>query len=273
MPNTFRKTLSLLAFSRKDNIMMKKLFPFAILISLSFNSFAQERPTLGPRPNLPGDFFVHVGKNVLFGQPSAMDVKLWGSTSTQLGYMYPAKIGNSNFTFNGGLALSFENFSFRNGKTLTYFEDDSVGNTLTVATANSDSAYGFMPVVRNSRFATTYLDIPIEFRWYANPAKRGSGGFYVALGGYVGYRLGARNVINYTDPDGEKGVVFKEEWQLNQFRAGASFRVGVAGFGAFARYQLTPLFQADQAPFFRESNGASRYTGAPFTFGLTIDIF
>jgi hypothetical protein len=243
--------------------MMRSIFLLTSAITFFATTLsAQDRPTLGARPNLPGDLFYHIGLNALIGADDRMNDRLWRSFSHQFAYMYPKQIGNTNFSFNGGLGIAFENFAFQNGRTLAYSTNSD--GELTLITGRADSVFG-VPNVRHTKFRATFVELPIEFRWYQNKDKVNKGGFYLALGGFVGYRIGSFSTVRYADTDGNRAITLSESWQLNDIRAGATFRIAVAGFGAFCRYQFTPLFKSENSPW--------GVTFAPLTFGLTFDVF
>ena len=88
--------------------------------------------------------------------------------------------------------------------------------------------------VEKSKFESNYINIPLEFRFYFNKDKIDNGGFFLAAGGSIGYLISGKTKIKYVENEETKKIKRKENFELNQFRYGAHFRVGVSGFGAYS---------------------------------------
>ncbi len=254
------------------NLSMKKLLIVSLLIITVTQLNAQnleEKNTFGARPDLLGDLTFSFGLNMLNrNNVAAMDLRTFGSNSFSFGYMYPINIGSSNFTFNGGLSLSYEKYAFTNDSAVTLFyepllgDDSFRGNAAIVGIDRDIIGDG---VVEKSKFETNYINLPVEFRYYFNQSKRGAGGFFVAAGGSIGYLISGKTKIKYVENEETKKVKKKENFELNQFRYGAHVRVGVSGFGAFFAYEYSQLFNPGKGP---ENTSAT-----PFRFGLSINLF
>ncbi|MBK6264679.1 PorT family protein [Marivirga sp. S37H4] len=246
---------------------MKKLLTLSLLFITILSAHSQnlkEKNTFGPRPDLPGDLTLSFGLNMLaHNSVEAMKLKTFGNNYFSAGYSYPVRLGNTNFTFNGGFSFSFEKYALDTALTLNYTESvldegqtvflDSIGNNII--------GDGF---VEKSKFEANYINIPIEFRYYFNKDKIGRG-LFLAAGGSIGYLINGKTKIKYVENEDTKKLKRKEGFELNQFRYGAHVRVGIAGFGAFFNYDVSELFNPGRGP---ENTSAT-----PYRFGLSINLF
>jgi hypothetical protein len=248
---------------------MKKLLTLSLLFISILSVQSQnleEKNKFGPRPDLVGDLTLSFGLNMLAkNNVPAMDIKPFGSNYFSVGYMYPVRLGNSNFTFNGGISLSFEKYAFSTDSLLTLgYIGNSTGDTQNVSLIPIDENMAGNGVIEKSKFEANYVNIPIEFRYYINKDKIGRG-LFVAGGGSIGYLISGKTFIKYNENEETKKLKRKESFELNQFRYGAHVRIGVAGFGAFFNYDLSELFNPGRGP---ESTAAT-----PYRFGLSINLF
>ncbi len=248
---------------------MKKLLTISLLIISILSVQSQnleEKNKFGPRPDLLGDLTLSFGINLLAkNNVPAMDLRPLGNNYFSVGYMYPVRLGNSNFTFNGGVSLSFEKYAFNTDSLLTlgYTDNQNIeGQNISLIPISEDIIGE--GVVEKSKFEANYVNIPIEFRYYINKDKIGRG-LFVAAGGSIGYLLSGKTFIKYNENEESKKIKRKESFELNQFRYGAHFRVGIAGFGAFFNYDVSELFNPGRGP---ESTATT-----PYRFGLSFNLF
>jgi hypothetical protein len=247
---------------------MKKLLIISLLLITVVKSQAQnleEKNSFGARPNLKGDLTLSFGLNVLNrNNVEALDLKTTGSNSFSIGYMYPINLGNSNFTFNGGINLSFEKYAFSedSARTLVYDPTSEVNN---VVITGIDSEIIGAGVVEKSKFESHYINLPLEFRYYFNESKKGNGGFFIAAGGSIGYLVTGKTKIKYVENEETKKIKRKENFELNQFRYGAHVRLGIGGFGAFFQYDYSELFNPGKGP--------ENTSTVPARFGLSFNLF
>jgi len=254
---------------------MKKLFVAFILLTTTISIQAQnlaEKNTFGPRPDLKGDLTLSFGLNMLrYNNVEALDLRTIGNNSFEIGYTYPIQIGNSNFTFNGGLNFSFDKYAFSNDSSLTlgYGSNPNTEGQVIIldSIGNNIIGNGF---VEKSKFQSNYINIPLEFRFYFNKSKIDDGGFFIAAGGSIGYLMTGKTKIKYVENEEIKKIKRKENFELNQFRYGAHLKVGVAGFGAYFQYDFSELFNPGRGPL--NTNGEFTQT-APFRIGLSFNLF
>lgn len=249
---------------------MKKSLIISLLLITVIQLNAQntaEKNSFGPRPDLAGDLTLSFGLNLLNrNNVDALDLRPIGSNSFSVGYIYPINLGNSNFTFNGGLKLSFDKYAFSNdsARTLVYNPSTIDGTPSNVAITAIDSDIVGDGNVIKSKFESTYINIPLEFRYYVNKSKK-SNGLFFAAGASIGYLVNGKTKIKYTENDQTKKIKRKESFELNQFRYGAHVRVGIAGFAGFFEYDYSELFNPGKGP---ENTSAT-----PVRFGLSINLF
>lgn len=261
------KTLSLSAESENKKSFMKKLLTLSLLLISILSLKAQnleEKNTFGPRPDLPGDLTLSFGLSQLaHNDVESLDLRTFGNNYFSIGYAYPIQLGESNFTFNGGLSFSFARYAFDSALTLNYAQDALGEGQVVILDAIGDEIVG-SGVVDKTKFQSNYVNIPIEFRYYVNKDKIGRG-LFVAAGGSIGYLIGGKTKIKYTEEEENKKLIRREDFELNQFRYGAHVRVGIAGFGAFFNYDLSELFNPGKGP----ENTAT----IPYRFGLSFNLF
>jgi len=121
-----------------------------------------------------------------------------------------------------------------------------------------------------SKLTMTYLDIPVEFRYYTNPYDKDRS-FKVAIGGRIGLLLNTQAKIKYTtapDANGnnvDRKIKMNQDFDLNQLRYGTTLRVGIGWFNLFYYHNFSELFKTNKGP---EDTKATYYT-----VGLTIGGF
>lgn len=256
---------------------MKKLFAFTlILLSAAVSIKAQnlqEKNTFGPRPNLKGDLTLSFGLNMLYNNDvEDLNLKTIGNNAFKIGYMYPVQISNSNFSFNTGINFSFDKFAF-DGDTTTLEVVSGADEVRNVRIQPiGEDLIGENSFIEKSKFETNYVNIPLEFRYYFNKDKIDNGGFFLAAGGSIGYLINGKTKIKYVENEQTKKIKRKESFELNQFRYGAHFRIGIAGFGAHFEYDFSELFNPGRGPLNNAEEPIATQT-TPFRFGLSFNLF
>ena len=237
---------------------MKKLLGILLVVLISNAVLAQEDSKKG-KPDIPGTLLIDFGFNFLNDAPASMDTKFFGSKTFNLYYQYDIPIGKSKFSFHPGIGVGIDKYHFDNSVTITHLQDKNVNYSTSIDTLINifPNATGF----DKSKLAITYLDIPLEFRFYANSYDK-SRSFKFGIGGRIGLRLSSHTKIKYTE-DGNT-IKFKEHqnFDLNSIRYGATARVGIGWFNLFYYYNFSELFKSGKGP---ENTAATSYT-----VGLTI---
>ncbi|MTI19941.1 hypothetical protein E1176_02805 [Fulvivirga sp. RKSG066] len=228
---------------------MKKLSIALLIFSAvasSVSSYAQtttdNTTTMGERkgrPNVPGTFLIELGWNVLQDAPESMDMSIIGSRTLNMYYFYDVRLGNSKFYVLPGFGVGLDRYKFDNdNSTINQFENNNgqIVSRIQDAFAATDSVD-----VKKSMLITNYFDIPLEFRFYANPDDR-KRSFKAGIGAKFGMRFSSHSKLKF-EQDGENiKVKDKSSFELNRFRYGVTGRVGVGGFNVFYYQSLSELF-------------------------------
>lgn len=107
------------------------------------------------------------------------------------------------------------------------------------------------------KMATTYLELPVELRWLANPMNSNKS-FKVALGVKVGTNVSAmtkgKNLQTSAGQSiyGTKYIVKEKDRKfVNGTRFAGTLRVGYGNLGLHAQYSILPLFKSTAGPEIR----------------------
>jgi Outer membrane protein beta-barrel domain len=241
------------------NYLMKLNVP--LVLALVFFShceiFSQDTKKVS-RPDIPGFFLIDFGVNGTIGSPKEFRIGWWGSRTANVYYYYPIRIGTSKFMVSPGIGLGLERFKFKDNR---YLADTVRLDTRFDLIPNVVNLRATYPGMKKSMMVMDYLDVPLEFRFNANPDDLART-FWVSVGGRAGWLFNPHSKIKYST-EGETRIL-KERYRhgLNQFRYGASLRIGMGNFNWFGYYNLSPLFEKDKGPSKTEMN--------TFTFGISI---
>lgn len=179
--------------------------------------------------------------------------------------MYDLPLGRSPLSFATGLGISTENIYLT-----SFLQQDSAGGLFfqdIEGVINADNPSNKRDWNRY-KLATTILELPIEFRYRANPDKRNT--FKLHVGFKIGYVITSWE--KYVGPDYRNGVadldntVKIKEYKLpgvNRFRYGIYARIGWSRYFATFSYSFSNFFE----------NGKGADGVVPFTAGLSISIF
>src|SRR5688572_29739986 len=170
---------------------MKKLITLSLALAFVFPLFAQDSTIAKPKKkdwskinlsNRPNDhFMLQLGYNGWSGIPDTIDTKgIPRSFNMYFMFDFPFKT-SPRFSVGVGAGLGTDNFYL--DKTTVDIAGLS-GNTLSF---RSDTTANYF---KKYKIATTYLEIPLELRFTANPAKPNSS-WKAAVGGKVGTMLSA----------------------------------------------------------------------------------
>lgn len=198
------------------------------------------------KPDVPGDLIIDLGFNILQGEPEDMALGWWGSKTVNINYAYNLPLGKSNFVFSPGIGLGLDKYSFDNDVTLA--SDGDGTSVVQLSDILSDDAS-----LNKTKLATTYLEVPLELRFYANKSDV-SRSFKTALGVKGGLLLSSHTKIKYKEDGGIKKQKNKDQLNINRFRYSSYARIGVGGFSVFFNYNLSELFKSDKGPDMSEIN-------------------
>jgi len=242
---------------------MKKIFLLLILSTVAKFTFAQDSVITKPKKvdfdlsNRGTDhLLIQFGGDSWSGKPDSIRTTGFSrhfnvyfmldkpfKTSPKMSVAYGVGIGSSN--------MFFQN---------TYVNLKATGTT-SLPFTRVDSANHF----KKFKLTTVYAEIPVELRWYSNPAEP-SKSWKAAIGGKVGTMIKAytkgKDLVNKSGTSlyGQKYIQKEVERKFfNGTKLAATARVGYGIFSLHAQYQINTLIKDGLGPDIR-----------PFSIGLTI---
>lgn len=221
----------------------KSLFVLFITVLFILPASAQDQPEnkdRPARPDIPGKFLFDLGVNQAMNQPDkGFKAGFWGSRTANLAYYLPIRIGESKISLNPGIGISMERFKWAN----LFILQDTTDNA-EVYDLIPNKIY---PGLKKSQLVMNYVEFPIEFRFDANPADP-SRTFWATVGGRLSVLATAHTKVKYQVDGNSNKIKDQSSFGLSPVRFAATFRFGVAGFGWFVNYNLTPVFQKGMGP-------------------------
>jgi len=210
---------------------MKRILTFLGLVcTLSFVHAQRELS----RPDIPGELMVDVGLNYLSEEPSELNQQGWLSKSLGLYYTKRKMLGG-RFAFNFGLGFGLEKLDFGANQTLVQDGDEvRVGDS---PFDISDSE------IQKNRLAITYLDVPLEMRFYPRGTLEGEG-LFIGVGGIAGLRLNAHSKWKYSEDGSDRVQKLSGSFDLNRVRYGYQVRFGYRGTHLFFKQYLSDVFNS-----------------------------
>ncbi len=149
--------------------------------------------------------------------------------------MYDFALGKSNFSIAPGIGLATRNI---------YHDAFIVEDTNEIRMIPIGNTIDY----KKNKLTTTYLDVPLEFRFRTKPDNHGNS-FKIAIGAKAGYLIGSHTKIKQPDAFGDLVKYKKSDIRhLNPFRYGGTFRIGYSDFNLIAFYSLATLFDEGAGP-------------------------
>ena len=243
---------------------MKKLITLSLALAFVFPLFAQDSTIAKPKKkdwskvnlsNRPNDhFMLQLGYNGWSGMPDTINTKgIPRSFNMYFMFDFPFKT-SPRFSVGLGVGLGTDNFYLDK---MTVDIAGRSGNTLAFRNV-SDTNY-----FKKYKVATTYLEIPVELRFAADPENTNKS-WKVAVGGKVGTMLSAMTkgrillshnggtINSYTEK-------IKSKRFLNSTRLAVTGRISKGIFGIFGSYQINQFVKDGAGPDIR-----------PFQIGFSI---
>lgn len=193
------------------------------------------------RPDIPGELMVDVGFNVWTSMPGPLERRTWSSKSIGLYYTKRKALSNK-LSFNYGIGLGLEKMSLGDSSTLASAVLDDNGTT-----ATDDDFVQSVLIVPNpenfskNKLATTYMDIPVEFRFHPFGTEDGEG-LFIGAGGIVGLRLKSHTKWKYDNNGETVREKTSGKFNLNSFRYGYQIRAGFRGVHFFYKRYVSDVF-------------------------------
>ncbi|MFY0626454.1 MAG: outer membrane beta-barrel protein [Reichenbachiella sp.] len=240
----------------KQYIIKRTTLLFTFIISFGSLSFGQlSTETKKMTPDLPGEILVDFGFNFARSEPSEMDFNWFRSKSLGVYFVKPFDIGK-NMSFRPGIGISMEKLGTTDEYTIGYVEN-----------TDGSTSLEFVPIpgdVTKSQLALNFIEVPVELR-YNFGGNKGKGGFYLGLGGAIGFMVDGHTKTKYEYLGRKIKTMSYDEFSFNKTRLGVSGRIGFRGFGLFYKYYFSEVFNS--------GSPAGTEDLAYSTIGLTVSGF
>ncbi len=140
-----------------------------------------------------------------------------------------------------GMGLSFNSYRFENPYTI----EKGAQRTEPVLLGYDD--------LSKSKLAISYLNVPLLLEFQI-PVNQNEGRLFVNAGIIGAVKIGSHTKVKHGDTKDKD----RDGFNLNAFKYEATARIGYKDVSLFAKYSLTPLFQAGKGPEL-----------TPFTIGIS----
>ena len=212
---------------------MKSVLGLVLVVMVGCSAVAQsvERPV---QPNLPGEIMVDFGFNFLNGFPQQLDTKFFSSRSFGVYYQRTFPL-NSRITFNPGIGIGNERLSW--DRDMNFIQDTARVFSFDTLDVNP----------KKNLLVFSYLEIPVEFRFYPFSKTTNGEGFFIGLGGMIGLRFESHTKIKYEFEGDTRTEKDKSDFGLNDFRYGFIARAGWKPINVYYKYYQSELF--NDGPF------------------------
>ncbi len=190
-------------------------------------------------PDIPGNFIVDLGFNLLTLKAPEMRRKFWGSKSVALSYTFNINPPNTFFSLNTGLSIGLEKYALKDNLILSTEVDDNSGRIAVVDTLEFNA--------KKSKIATNYVEIPFEIRVYTNQKEREKGMFF-AIGASAGLLYQSHTKLKFKEDGINNKIKNNSDFEFSLFRARGIIRAGYRGFNCFYKFGITEWFQKDKGP-------------------------
>ena len=237
-----------------------RVFTLILLTLLSFNIFSQDvnqdDVNLKTNFNIPGYLKLNFGFTFIENKDHSLKTDVFPSRSLDLYYSKPIFFGE-NFSFNPGVGISSDKLSFSNDVILSESIDID-GNRLIVVDTLS-----FSP--EKNSLKSTYLVVPLDFKYYFGSGKYDKRRFFVGLGAEIGFLLNSSTKVKQTINNKINTVKLKKDFGINDFKYGFSLKVGVGNFNIYYKKYLSNLFKEDSLPVYESINPNTNKVGISFS--------
>ncbi|HEY5368174.1 MAG TPA: outer membrane beta-barrel protein [Hanamia sp.] len=231
---------------------MKKIVFVAISCLFFSMAFSQDAPTHKATTtksskinNIAADhFMMQVSSDHWSGMPDSISSHQSGfSRGFNVAFMYNKFLKtNPKLALAGGVGISTSNIFFKE------VNIDMTAMSATLPFTDLSSSDHF----KKYKMATTYLQIPLEFRYFSKPGEPNKS-FKAAIGLKVGTLLNAHTKgKNMEDKNGQVGNQYTQKEASKKFISGSQFmgtaRVGYGIFSVFGSYQLNSVLKPGTGP-------------------------
>ncbi|WP_298884078.1 hypothetical protein [uncultured Polaribacter sp.] len=184
--------------------------------------------------------------NVLeYGQIESLndsDYKLWQSHFYEVGWTWKSRMNKNPgiFYFKYGVSFLWNNLRLDNNK-------------YHVKNGDMTEIQTFPNPLDESRLRHVQMNFPVHFEWDLSKNKTYSDNYIkdrtnksvrFGVGGFVGFKLGTRQYLEYKDINGvDVKEVQKDNYNMNTINYGLSTYLGYRSTSLYVKYDLNPLFK------------------------------
>ena len=171
------------------------------------------------------------------------EYKFWQSHFYEVGLSWKTRFTKeaSQMYFKYGISFLWNNLRLDNNK-----QHVKVAELTTIKTRIDE-------VLSESRLRHVQMNFPVHLEWDFSKDKKGRDGFVIdgvnnsfrmGVGGFVGFKLGTRQYLEYRDIAGlEVEEVQSNNFNMNTINYGLSAYIGYKSASIYTKYDLNPLFK------------------------------
>ena len=242
---------------------MKKIILIFILFVSFHISFSQKEESQTDQEkkianmDFPGHIKLNLGLNLLLDADEAMKTGVLSSRSFGLNYMKPIFL-TDNLSFNPGLGVAIENYSFKNNVLINYRYDIDDNQINFIDTLSVDS--------KRNKLVNSSLEFPLEFKYHFGNIDDDKNRFFIGLGTDLGIRINSFTKLKHIKNN--KSIInkSKNDFGLSNYRYSLSFTFGNNNFNIYIKYFLSEFFHSKQIPEYINNKPIVIKTG--FSFSL-----
>jgi len=184
----------------------------------------------------------NVLKNNQFNSLNDSEYELWRSRFYELGWTWKTRFSKepSQLYFKYGVSFLWNNLRLEDNQ--VHEKNGDITNIVTYPNQLSES-----------RLRHVQMNFPMHVEWDLSKNKTNKEGkvldrrddsFRIGLGGFVGFKLGTRQYLEYQDNNGVAITELqKNNFNMNTVNYGISSYVGYKSSSLYVKYDLNPLFQ------------------------------
>ena len=168
------------------------------------------------------------------------ELNFWPSMTWGFGFGGRTRFGTSMMHIRYGLQFNWHYFQLKGNNILTKSADQQLNFDGIHFLQDNSHNYG------KTTYRITYLDFPVLLE--LNTSKPGHmNGFSLSAGGYGGFRINSRRILDYSDFNGDKTTDRTyNSFYTNGFRYGLMAQAGIGTFKITGKYDLSTLFRTDK---------------------------
>ncbi|WP_343329906.1 hypothetical protein [Polaribacter staleyi] len=184
----------------------------------------------------------NVLKDNEFSSLNDTEYKFWQSHFYELGWTWKTRFSKepSQLYFKYGVSFLWNNLRLDN-------------NSVHVKNGDLTEIQVFDDKLSESRLRHVQMNFPMHVEWdlsknkiYKDGVKRDRihNSVRLGVGGFVGFKLGTRQYLEYKDASGvDQKLVQKDNFNMNTINYGLSAYVGYKSTSLYVKYDLNPLFK------------------------------